>query len=135
MSKTIQLNPWDAARSIPVVRGGSDLEPGVKYFVLMLEKLGAVTHYSCEGHPRGFYIVFDAPHELAKRIERCGYLEVAIFKGGWSMHFGFGNESRIKTQKYKNNLLRSTAEAWQRAFGLFVHGCELMCQHTSDGRL
>jgi hypothetical protein len=63
-------NPWDAAKSVPVIRGHYDLEAGVKFFVLMLEKLGAVTEFSCEGHPHGFYITFEAPYELAWRLER-----------------------------------------------------------------
>ena len=50
----------------------ADLEPGVKFFVLMLEQAGCETMYSCEGHPGGFYIVFRAPnYRRAFDIDRC----------------------------------------------------------------
>ena len=34
------------------------LEPGVNYFVKKLEALGAKVLFSCEGHPKGFSVVF-----------------------------------------------------------------------------
>ncbi len=117
-------NPWEAARGIPVIRGNSsvlppkDLEPGVKYFVLMLEKLGATTHFSCEGHPNGFFIVFEAPYELANRIFERGHFDVSIsIKNRWCLHFGHGKEKTITNEQRKIEILRDAAEAWQREFG------------------
>lgn len=119
-----ERNPWDIARKLSVIRGRvgtayppAELEEGVKYFVLMLEKLGATTHFSCEGHPGGFYITFDAPYELAKRIARCGFFEVAICGDGWHMHFSYARERRLASEGSRNKTLRWAAAAWQRSFG------------------
>lgn|SRR5581483_4447915 len=77
MSKsTTSPNPWDAARKIKVLRCApgyplADLEPGVKFFVLMLERLGAQTLYSCEGHPRGFYVTVLLPVRNRPATERA----------------------------------------------------------------
>src|ERR1700712_3731790 len=71
-------NPWDAAQSADVIRHDAEtnedtpLEPGVNFFVLMLEKLGATTRFSCEGHPEGFYVVFESAPELARSITHAG---------------------------------------------------------------
>jgi len=72
---------WELAGQIDVQREGpplpgqtkpfyamSQLENGIKFFVLALEELGAVTEYSCEGHPYGAYVSFKAPLRLAKQI-------------------------------------------------------------------
>src|SRR5947209_7096840 len=72
-----ERNPWRAAMTRPVVRGfdlyePADLEAGVKFFVLMLEQLGCRTFYSCEGHPCGFYVTFEAPLRTAQAIQGCG---------------------------------------------------------------
>jgi hypothetical protein len=50
---------------------GEELEPGVKFFVLMLEKLGCKTYASCEGHPNGFYILC-IPQETTMPRQRRG---------------------------------------------------------------
>jgi hypothetical protein len=76
-------NPWDAAKSRTVIRGNhlydpGPIEPGVKFFVLMLEQLGCTTVWSCEGHPAGFHITFRGPPEIARAIVMCGYFAVAI---------------------------------------------------------
>jgi hypothetical protein len=67
--------PWDLAQQHTLIRcspckGDAPyvLELGVNYFVLKLESLGAKTHWSCEGHPSGFYMVFSAPFALATKI-------------------------------------------------------------------
>lgn len=59
------ISEFKAAMTLAVVRGNAefkyrptDVDPGVKFFVLLLEKLGAETLFSCEGHPFGFYVMF-----------------------------------------------------------------------------
>jgi hypothetical protein len=110
-------NPWDAAKSVPVIRGHYDLEAGVKFFVLMLEKLGAVTEFSCEGHPHGFYITFEAPYELAWRLERCGYftLEVTRRYGGWRL--SLDGQAELESEKDKAEILRAAATSWEESLG------------------
>lgn len=115
------FNPWDAAKEIEVLRASgayplADLEPGVKFFVLMLEQLGATTLYSCEGHPEGFYIVFFAPYEIALRISNCGYFTVEIESSGtWSIRIPEASEPRSEADKAE--LLRRAARNWQHQFG------------------
>src|SRR3954462_5528073 len=80
-------NPWDAAKSTVLIRHdietGQDtpLEVGVNFFVLILEQLGATTRFSCEGHPDGFYIVFEGSPELARAITHTGFFTVEIWEG------------------------------------------------------
>src|SRR5277367_5134248 len=108
-----RLNPWDAAKKFRVLRSApgypmKDLEPGVKFFVLMLEQLGATTHYSCEGHPQGFYITFSCPYETALRIRECGYFRVEIVRPDtWAIRVR--DCPRIKSPQEKARLLRWAA--------------------------
>jgi hypothetical protein len=80
-------HPWDAAQSTVLIRNDTEtgqdtpLEPGVNFFVLMLEQLGATTSFSCEGHPEGFYIVFEGSPELARSITHTGFFTVEIWEG------------------------------------------------------
>lgn len=77
--------PWDAAARAPLKRAvpfGKRheflLEPGVRFFILALEALGARTFFSCEGHPDGFYVVFVASYKLAREIHAAGFGTVSI---------------------------------------------------------
>ena len=106
---------WDEAcklvleRSSPCGIYAGPLEPGVNYFVLMLEQLGAKTHYSCEGHPNNFYVLFEAPLRIAEKIAECGYFSVELEgKKLWSIRTRIleSNEERIQ-------LLRWAAQAWE----------------------
>lgn len=80
-------NPWDAAHRTVLIRHdletgqNTPLEPGVNFFVLMLEQLGATTRFSCEGHPEGFYIVFEGSPKLARAITHAGFFTVEIWEG------------------------------------------------------
>jgi hypothetical protein len=83
--------PWDESYSGHTLIRNSPmdgdapyvLEFGVNYFVSKLESLGLKTHWSCEGHPTNFYLVFDAPFEVATKIAYISYnyAEVAICQG------------------------------------------------------
>jgi hypothetical protein len=132
MSK--KQNPWDAAKALSVVRGygiykPAELEPGVKFFVLMIEQLGGETCYSCEGHPSGFYVMFKAPLKVAQRIDRCGYFGVELSKHapspGWRLSLD-RNEWTLDedtgqkvpwTKKDRDECLRLAASNWTKEFG------------------
>lgn len=85
----------------------------------MLEQLGCTTEYSCAGHPTetepgDFYVVFNAPLELARKIQACGFFRVEIERlGRWSLraeippHGGYQNYA----------LLRMAAASWEKSFG------------------
>lgn len=111
----VKRSPYWKHRQV-LVRGGEKLDAGVAYFVLMLEKLGAHTHFSCEGHPGGFYIVFTASYGLAKRIHDCGYFAVEIEQNQdyyWSLRIHYPQ----KSAKEHDETLGWASEAWQHAFG------------------
>jgi hypothetical protein len=147
MNATKNLSSWDHAGRLDVVRGNShdepaNLEPGVKFFVLMIEQLGGKTLYSCEGHPDGFYVTFQAPHALALRIARPGYLDVSIVARTMSPHtleWEFPEDRWLmelrprpcsledlrqptgeEREQEKIETLRRVAEAWEEAFGPLV---------------
>lgn len=123
--------PWDAALKFRLLRyspmpmtGGTPelMEPGVNFFILALEALGCTTYFSCEGHPTGFYVAFDAPLEIADRIQRCGWLSVERHNQRWiirlpdsSIEAGSNKVIRIRAETArKYRLLRQVAKAWQK---------------------
>ena len=106
-------NVWDEAAQIDVWRGGEKLDPGVNYFVLMFEQMGLPTFFSCEGHPGGFYITFQAPYEVALRIKEAGFFAVEIEdEDYWSLrrHAPVGKKTRV-------DAFRWAAEAWEKQLG------------------
>jgi hypothetical protein len=115
-------NPWDLARKIEVIRGSDlcppkALEPGVRFFVLMLEQLGCKTFFSCEGHPAGFYITFNGRIAIARRIVRCGFMTVMVEWDGYRMSLSVERLVGIPTTKVRNGFLRAAAESWCQEFG------------------
>lgn len=79
----------------------------------MLEQLGAVTRFSCEGHPNGFYIVFDAPMALAVKLRACGFFAVELEdRNRWSLRI-----NREIDETTRKRILRWAAEAWEKRFG------------------
>jgi hypothetical protein len=89
---TMTVNPWDAALDLEVIRGNhlhdpEPLEPGVKFFVLELEKRGCKTIWSCEGHPHGFHVTFRGPLAVVRAIVYCGVFDIGIcdplIANGW----------------------------------------------------
>ena len=118
-TRRVKTPVWDRARELVVNRSSpcgvyaGPIDPGANYFVLMLEQLGANTRYSCEGHPDNFYVLFDAPVELAERIVECGYFTVELEgKRLWSVRtHGFSSDDERIT------VLRKAAEAWEKKLG------------------
>jgi hypothetical protein len=105
-------NVWDEAGALEVWRGAEKLDPGVNYFVLLLDQLGLNTYFSCEGHPDGFYVTFGATYDEAFEIKKAGFFSVEI-EGNeyWSMRrtgrpAEFGDPERV-------DALRWAAEAWE----------------------
>lgn len=123
MPKT--LSPWDACRKLQLSRrdpGTGEacvLEPGVNFFVLMLEREKAQTMYSCEGHPGGFYILFRSNYRHALRVERCGFFTVEldrrenVFAARWN---NTGSTSP-PPERHRRQVMRWAAKAWEKEFG------------------
>lgn len=116
---------WDEYRMRAVVRYDEfgqrcDLDQGVNYFVLMLEQLGAVTHFSCEGHPSfnqpgSFYVLFTAPMSLALKLQACGFFSVELEgKNRWSIRRTFADSIQ------KEGCLRFAALQWRDHFGRII---------------
>lgn len=94
------------------------IDPGVAFFVLALEALGATTKFSCEGHPYGFYVAFNATYEVAKRIKSAGFFRVEIEGDNyWSIR---NTELRYEGGEYKDADRKQTltwaAESWLKKF-------------------
>ena len=119
-------HPWDAACKLELYRAPPNpgatpvlLDRGVNFFILILEELGAVTHWSCDGHgnPDYFYIVFEAPYKLALKIQSAGFFDVQIERHNvWSLRFNWVLRSRTSSYKL-TRALRAAANAWIRTFG------------------
>lgn len=131
------IQTWQQARQFVLQRTNifgekEKLERGVNFFVLMLEKLGAITEFSCEGHPTGFYIVFYAPIEVAQKLVYCGFFSVELegrFNAlvqskihRWSLRCG----PHVNTAGVRKSVLTMAAKSWHDAFGdiEFVTGVE-----------
>ncbi len=121
-------NPWDAAQHTLLRRFDGEtgeeatLEPGVNFFVLMLEKLGATTRFSCEGHPDGFYVLFDSSPELVRSITRAGFFTVEVGDGeaDYTMRVSehlFARYVGPWDEKARQELLRLAAVRWVERFG------------------
>lgn len=121
------LNPWARAKKLTLLRTSpcgiysEPLDKGVNYFVLMLEQLGARTHYSCSGHaasPKSFYVVFSAPLELAQDIRAAGFFNVELERSQddseptWSLR-----THSIETDRDRINVLSLASIQWERVFG------------------
>ena len=78
----------------------------------MLQQQGAATHYSCEGHPKNFYILFECGTTLARQIRALGYFHVEVeHERCWSLRKDFG------TEEEKQYVFTLAAKAWNKAFG------------------
>ena len=112
---------WDAACKLKIIRkpphptfyAEERIDPGVNYFVLMLEQLGAVPYFSCEGHPNGFYVLFTAPACLVERLHMCGFFTIE-FEGRnrWSIR-----TRRLDDDTERKQLLRRAANSWEQHLG------------------
>ena len=108
-------NVWDQAASIDLYRGGEKLDAGANYFVLMLDQMGLPTHYSCEGHPNGFYVTFEASYEAALKIKNAGYFAVEIEgQTYWSIR---NHMNYMGSEREKIDAMRWAAAAWEQRFG------------------
>jgi len=114
-------NIWDAARKLYVYRRPpvvpfytvERIDPGVNYFVLMLEQLGATPLFSCEGHPQGFYVMFECPQKIAERIHACGFFTVELEgHNRWSIR-----TRAVDDDADRRKILRWAAETWQVNLG------------------
>ena len=112
-------NPWEECRKFPVCRENlpiypmEELDRGVNFFVLALETLGAATGYSCEGHPKGFYITFHSDYNTALTIAGWGYFQVEI-EGAhyWSIRLVRSNANHkewalsMASRKWKQEIIK-----------------------------
>ena len=62
---------WDHGCQKRIIRSCCAIEPGAVWFVEFIEQAGGTTYYSCEGHPTGFYVLFDGPPTLAEMFKDC----------------------------------------------------------------
>ena len=119
--KKKKLPIWDETRKLYVYRKPpiapfytvERIDPGVNYFVLMLEQLGAMPLFSCEGHPQGFYVMFECPQKLAERIHMCGFFTVELEgHNRWSIR-----TRPVDSDAERKQLLRWAAISWEATLG------------------
>lgn len=119
---------WDQACKLNLVRGyendqinypPSVLELGVNFFILALEELGAKTHFSCEGHPTGFYIAFEAPYPLVVEIAQLTNMGVEVWRENvWTLRNLYDENARSRyTDHDRKEKLRQAANSWMNYFG------------------
>ena len=150
-------NEWDEARKTPLFRlqksasyegrlvrrlKRMELERGVNYFVLALERLGCRTHFSCEGHPNDFYIVFSCNYETAIFIASLGYFNVELNeRDNWSLRKAYDAEDKVfdapevrgleEAEVYRRrhvDAMRWAAQAWEEGINSYLKGKENVCQ-------
>jgi len=107
-------NIWDRAARLKLIRDGEKLDPGVNYFVAMLNQLKLPTIFSCEGHPNGFYVAFVAFYPMALKIRQCGFFSVEL-EG--QCHWSIRITHPLRSNVSRVDLLRWAAEAWEKKFG------------------
>lgn len=116
---------WDRTRRLKIFRAPpaptfypvARIDPGVNYFVLMLEQLKAVPRFSCEGHPAGFYVLFSAPQKTAEKIRQCGFFCVELEgRNKWSIRLPAYRRADI-TERERRYILRQAAAAWEKMLG------------------
>lgn len=121
----MNITSWRQATNYAVIKCSpcgiysGAIDPGVNLFVLLLEHIGATPHYSCEGHPGGFYVVFSASLKVARKIAACGFFRVELERGEtktprWSIRADFEGETQ------KENVLTWAGTTWLQQFGPLV---------------
>lgn len=102
-----QPNIWDQAKKLDM----PEIDPGVRFFVFVLNSIGFPTEYSCAGHPSGFYVIFNGNYTAALKVKRLGYLNVEV-EGNrrWSIRI-----STPESRKHHVDHLRYAASAWARS--------------------
>jgi hypothetical protein len=134
MSTSKSINAWRRACTEPLQVPDSERpgemmepEPGTRYFIRQLARIGARSIGSCEGHAPDWhwYIAFRAPFKTAVRIEAIGYFQVALRSGQdlWtgkrappSWFISIERPDRC-SKRERDMTLAAAAEAWDRAFG------------------
>lgn len=121
ITKKKKPHVWDIANKLYVYRrpptasfySVERIDPGVNYFVLMLEQLGATPLFSCEGHPHGFYVLFECPQKLAEKIYACGFFTVELEgHNRWSIRTRI-----VDSDADRKKILRWAADTWDRNLG------------------
>jgi len=112
-------------------RDGEKLDPGVNYFVFMLDQMGLRTLYSCEGHPGGFYVTFIAPYEKALEIKKAEFFSVEIEgENYWSIR----RHSPLMDEREVVDAMRWATDSWEKRLGpLDVDSVELVADRKEEG--
>lgn len=126
-NKLPKVHPWDEACKRTVIRENlpvfpaADLEPGVKFFVLMLEKLGCKTLFSCEGHPAGFYILFECTDLSLVRRMADGEFDVEVDRREYTYRLSLAHyqlaAGRAWSISARDKVLKRIARNWCEKFG------------------
>ncbi len=111
-------NPWLAGCDYQLIRDKHSLEPGVNFFVLVLEYFDAKTVFSCEGHPKGFYIYFQCPYKTALIVNALKFFTLELTdKDKWRITMNEegleANEDREFTEEDRVRWLSNASLYWK----------------------
>ena len=132
--KAIIIDSWKDAkklelfRSSPCLLYNEILDKGVNYFILILEKLGCKTLYSCEGHfhkkhySLQFYISFYASAAIVKKLKRYLF-DIAYIEKENNRYYQNEYCIRIDFKNYKDKVQKLTklADNWNKIFGSIIY--------------
>lgn len=119
------LSPWQKAKKLSLVRNspcgiycGEPLDKGVNYFILVLEKLGCITEYSCEGHFKRkhqvpqLYISFIVPNKvILSRLKKALIKPCRLYheyENTYTLRIDFINPA------HKINVLNTLSIVWEK---------------------
>lgn len=96
----------------------ANIEPGVNFFVLMIEQLGGKTMFSCEGHGKHEnqpYLMLYGPLSLACAISQTNSFLVQV--ADQINQFVLRPYLWISKKETMEQFLRRAARAWIKKFG------------------
>jgi len=102
---------------IPGLYQQCTLDKEVNYFVLQLERVGGVTHFSCGGHPNGFYLVFDLPNPSIVGLVTHQHCRFERSRSHTGVHWRMSLKRKTDNAEHKHMLLQQVVDHWERVLG------------------
>jgi hypothetical protein len=111
--RRLTLRRYDWVKGRP-----AKIDPGMNFFILMIEQLGGKTMFSCEGHGRHEdqpYLMFYGPLSLAAAIAQTSTFVVEV--QDQINYFALRPYLWLSEKETMEQFLRRAARAWVKAFG------------------
>jgi hypothetical protein len=95
-------------------------EPGTRYFIRQLQRIGARSLSSCEGHAPDWhwYVSFDASYETALAVQAAGYFAVSLHSSRGAYPCWVLETSHIdRSESHRDTILAMASKEWDTIFG------------------